>query len=193
MAPKSVTLCRHGETKWSKSGKHTSSTDLDLTVDGREEAELLGDSLGSNFDAVFCSPLKRAVQTAELAGFSNFEIEDALFEWRYGDYEGVSSEQIHRKEPKWNLFEDGAPGGESVAEVESRAAEFVKRLQQLEGDILLFSSGHISRVLGAVWIRAGAHFGKFLKLSTASKSILAYEHGYPVITSWNDTSHLKKR
>ena len=191
MAPKMIYLCRHGETEWSRSGQHTSSTDLDLTENGKEEAVKLGKTLqGIDFTRVLCSPLKRAQETAKLAGFSKYEIDEALFEWRYGDFEGLTSQEIKKKDPMWNLFEKGAPHGESIKDIETRIKKLVERLYRMEGNVLLFSSGHISRVIGAIWIKSPAHFGKFLKLSTASRSLLGYEHGYPVICGWNDISHL---
>lgn len=188
-----VYLCRHGETEWTLSGQHTSSTDLELTENGKEEAKILGKALqGIEFKTILCSPLKRAQETARLAGFPTYEIEEGLFEWRYGDYEGATSKEIKQKDLTWNLFEKGAPGGESVRDIEVRTKKLVERLYTLDGNVLLFSSGHISRVIGAVWIKSPAHFGKFLKLSTASKSLLGYEHDYPVICGWNDISHLKQ-
>ena len=191
MAPKMIYLCRHGETEWTLSGQHTSSTDLELTKNGVREAKELSKVLkDTHFDSVFCSPLKRARTTAELCGHSTFEVEEALFEWRYGDYEGITSKEIKQTVPGWNIFENGAPNGESVHEVEVRAKALCEKLKKLEGNVLLFSSGHISRVIGAVWVGLPAHHGKYLKLSTASLSILGFEHDYPVISCWNSTCHL---
>ncbi len=168
--------------------QHTSVTDLDLTPDGEKEAANLHNVLQQiEFDAVFCSPLKRAQQTAKLAGYSTYDLEDDLFEWRYGAYEGLTTKEIHEKDPKWNLFESGGPEGESVADVEKRAQRLCEKLKDLSGNVLLFSSGHISRVIGAVWVGLPAHHGKYLALSTASFSILGFEHDYPVIVRWNCT------
>lgn len=191
MGPQLIYLCRHGETEWSHSGQHTSTTDLDLTPNGIHEAELLGNALkGIAFAKVFASPLKRAQQTAQHAGFPDFELEEGLFEWRYGNYEGLTSKKIKENNPNWNLFDQGAPGGESVHDVEERTNRLIKKLRQLKGNILLFSSGHISRAIGAAWAGMPVQHGKYLLLSTASISTLGYEHEYPVICSWNNLAHL---
>ena len=187
-----VYLCRHGETAWSRSGQHTSSTDLELTENGIEEAKCLGKTLkGFEFDTILSSPLKRAQETAKIAGFPDYQLEDGLFEWRYGEYEGLTSKEIKKRDPTWNIFEKGGLEGESVRDIQERTSKLCQKLYALEGNVLLFSSGHISRAIGSVWVGASASFGKYLKLSTASRSLLGYEHGYPVICCWNDTSHLQ--
>jgi len=192
MTPKMIYLCRHGETAWSLSGQHTSITDLELTENGMREAERLGKALkGIHFDTVLSSPSKRAQDTAKIAGFPNYQVDDGLLEWRYGAYEGKTLKEIKQIDPTWNIFEKGGLDGESVRDVEERAKKLCMKLHSLSGNVLLFSSGHISRVIGAVWVGLHAHFGKYLKLSTASRSQLGYEHGYPVISFWNDTSHLQ--
>ncbi|MCP5469281.1 MAG: histidine phosphatase family protein [Chlamydiales bacterium] len=191
MAPKHIYLCRHGETEWTLSGQHTSSTDLELTKNGIHEAKCLKKALkGIHFDSIFSSPLKRATETAKLAGYPAFEVEEGLFEWRYGKYEGMTSKRIKESDPNWNIFEKGAPEGESVEDVQERTERLCAKLRELEGNVLLFSSGHISRAIGAVWAGMPVHHGKYLVLSTASLSILGYEHDYPVIRCWNNLSHL---
>jgi probable phosphoglycerate mutase len=194
--PPSIYVARHGETAWSLSGQHTGLTDLPLTENGERNARALGQRLkGHTFARVFTSPLQRARRTCELAGFGNVAAVDReLVEWNYGDYEGLTSADIHKKRPDWQLFRDGCPGGESVAEVGARADRVLTRLKAIDGDVLIFSSGHISRVLGARWIGLEPAGGKLLLLSTASLSILGYEHGKgdPVLRLWNDVSHVAK-
>ncbi len=186
-----IYLCRHGETAWSHSGQHTSFTDLELTESGIKEAQGLKQALeGLRFDAVFSSSLKRAKQTAEIVGHS-FEIDDALFEWRYGEYEGLTTPEIREKNPGWNVFDFPSPGGESVEQIEARVQPFIDRLLKLEGRVLLFSSGHISRVIGAMWIELGARYGKHLALSTASLSILGFERESRCLKCWNNTAHIR--
>jgi probable phosphoglycerate mutase len=189
-----VYLARHGETAWSLSGQHTGRTDLPLTEHGEQNARALGRRLaGHTFVRVFTSPLQRARRTCELAGFGAVATVDPdLLEWNYGEYEGLTSSQIHEKRPDWQLFRDGCPGGESVAEIGARADRVVARLRSIDGDVLLFSSGHISRVIGARWIGLETAGGKLLLLSTASLSQLSYEHNTtnPVLRLWNDVSHV---
>lgn len=191
---KTVYLCRHGETEWSKSGQHTSFTDLPLTSIGEAEARDLGRALkGLEISYVFTSSLKRAKETARLAGFDGAAVEeDALFEWRYGDYEGLTTREIQKTSPEWNIFDDGPKGGESIEEVEKRCQLFINRLLPLSGNICLFSSGHISRALGAVWLGLPASYGKYFMLSTASISQLSFEHGNRTFFSWNQTDHLHR-
>jgi probable phosphoglycerate mutase len=191
--PKEIYLARHGETAWSLSGQHTGLTDLPLTERGKRNAASLAARLrGVAFDHVFTSPLQRARLTCELAGFGGkASVDPDLVEWNYGDYEGLRSEEIHQRNPSWSLFRDGCPGGESVAEVGARADRVLSRLRGLGGTILLFSSGHFLRVLGARWLGLDASAGRFLYLSTASLSRLAWEHQVdPVIHSWNDDRHV---
>ena len=186
-----VYLCRHGETEWSKSGKHTSFTDLDLTENGMCQASTLHPKVKHlKPSAVYISPLKRARETAKLAKMEG-EIHDDLFEWRYGDYEGLTTPQIQEQEADWNIFTHGAKGGESVEEIQLRADRLIDFVRQIEGDVVLFSSGHITRVIGARWIGAPVEFGRHLALSTASYCVLGYEHKLPAILCWNDTSHYK--
>jgi probable phosphoglycerate mutase len=190
-----IYLARHGETAWTLSGQHTGLTDLPLTEHGEENAKRLGERLkGLTFAKVFTSPLQRARKTCELAGFGTIaEVDPDLLEWNYGEYEGLTSAQIHAKCPSWKLFRDGCPGGETVAQIGMRADRVVARVRSIQGNVLLFSSGHISRVLAARWLGMDASAGRYFLLSTAALSQLGYEHDLsePVIRLWNDTSHVQ--
>jgi probable phosphoglycerate mutase len=190
-----IYLARHGETAWTLSGQHTGLTDLPLTQHGEENARKLGERLkGLTFAKIFTSPLQRARKTCELAGFGAVaEVDPDLVEWNYGDYEGLTSVQVHAKNPDWKLFRDGCPGGESVAQIAARADRIVARLRAIQGNVLLFSSGHISRVLAARWLGLDASAGQYFLLSTAALSQLGYEHDLtePVIRLWNDTNHVQ--
>lgn len=179
---------RHGETAWSLAGKHTGLTDLHLTDNGREQAKSLKPKLEKlSFSEVWCSPLIRARETCQLAGFGDrAEIMPELVEWNYGQYEGLTNIEIKKKEPDWSVFEHGAPEGESPAQVQARVQRVLTRMQAATGDILMFSSAHILRALTGCFLEQGPRFGKHLFLSTASVSILGYEHQNPVIRSWND-------
>jgi probable phosphoglycerate mutase len=191
-----VYLARHGETEWSLSGQHTGLTDLPLTERGERNALQLGKRLkGLTFAKVLTSPLQRARRTCMLAGFGNLaETDSNLVEWNYGKYEGLRSSEILKERPDWQLFRDGCPGGESPAEVGARAAHVVDRVRAVSGSVLLFSSGHFLRVLTARWLGLESQAGKFLLLSTASLSVLGYEHDVaePVIRLWNDTQHVSQ-
>jgi len=191
----SVYMARHGNTAWTVSGQHTGLTDLPLTADGERNAVRLGDRLkGMTFAKVFTSPLQRAARTCELSGFGAGAVTDPdLVEWDYGKYEGLTSAEILRERPDWQLFRDGAPGGESPLQIGERADRVVQRLRSVEGDVLLFSSGHFIRVLTARWLGLGAGIeGKYFLLNPASLSALSYEHNLsqPVIRLWNDDHHV---
>jgi len=190
-----VYLARHGETAWSLSGQHTGLTDLPLTERGERHAKALGERLkGLTFAKVLTSPLQRASRTCELAGFgSSAEIDRGLLEWNYGDYEGRRTAEIHAERPGWFLFRDGCPGGELPDQVGARADGVVSRVRAVPGDVLLFASGHILRVLVARWLGLDAAAGRYFLLGTASLSVLGYEHhnrSEPVIQLWNDTAHV---
>jgi probable phosphoglycerate mutase len=189
-----VCLARHGETAWSLSGQHTGLTDLPLTERGERNARRLGERLkGLSFAGVLTSPLQRARRTCELAGFGGVAAVDPdLVEWNYGDYEGKNSAEIHAVRPGWQLFRDGCPGGESPAEVATRADRVVARVRAIGGNVLIFSSGHFLRTLGVRWLGVAPEGGRYLFLSTASLSALGYEHGPsdPVIRLWDDTRHV---
>ena len=189
-----VLLARHGQTAWSLSGQHTGATDLPLTTTGQTEARSLATRLQSQrFVRVLCSPLQRAWQTCELAGFGTRAEADArLVEWHYGDYEGKTNAQILALQPHWQLFRDGCPGGESVAQVAERADSLIETLRSADGDVLLFSSGHFLRMLAVRWLGLEPTAGALLSIDTASLGMLGYEHRLqqPVIRLWNDTAHV---
>jgi broad specificity phosphatase PhoE len=188
-----VYLARHGETAWTVSGQHTGLSDIPLTERGELNARRLGERLkGLTFAQVFTSPLQRARKTCELAGFSRVAKPDTeLVEWNYGQYEGKTSAEIHKQNPDWQLFRDGGPGGETPADVSARADRVIARIQAVQGKVLLFSSGHFLRSLGARWLGADVSFGRFFYLGTAALSIVGYEHNFkePVIRLWNDCGH----
>jgi probable phosphoglycerate mutase len=187
-------LARHGETAWSLSGQHTGLTDLPLTERGERNARRLGERLARlTFEKVFTSPLQRARRTCELSGFGPAaEVERNLVEWNYGDYEGLRTAEIRAKRPDWQLFRDGCPGGESLAQIGARADVVVNRLHAVSGNALIFSSGHFLRVLASRWLGLDPAAGRFFILSTASLSALGYDNNLsqPAIRLWNDTSHL---
>jgi broad specificity phosphatase PhoE len=189
-----IYLARHGETAWSLSGQHTGLTDLPLTERGERNASRLGQRLrGLTFARVFTSPLQRAAKTCELAGFATMaEVNVDLLEWNYGDYEGRRTVEIHAERPDWQLFHDGCPGGESPDQVGARADRVVSRVRAVQGDVLLFSSGHFLRVFAARWLGLEPAGGRYFLLSTASLSALGYEHNLsePVIRLWNETHHV---
>lgn len=190
-----VYLARHGNTAWSRTGQHTGLTDLPLTPDGERNARRLGERLkGMTFAKVFTSPLRRAARTCELAGFGAVAETDAdLVEWDYGEYESLTTAEILGERPDWQLFRDGAPGGESPAQIGERAGRVVKRIRAVPGNVLLFSSGHFIRVLAARWLGLDmGSAGKYFLLSPASLSALSYEHNLsqPVIRLWNDDHHV---
>lgn len=186
-----ATLARHGETEWSLSGRHTGRTDLPLTPRGEQVARGLAEKLrAQHFAAVFTSPLQRAARTCELAGFGGLaRPDDALLEWDYGDYEGLTTKQILADRPDWKLFRDGCPGGKSPAAAAARADALIERLRALDGSALLFSSAHILRLIAARWLGLPPDGGRLLILGTASLSVLGYEHDRtePVIRAWNQT------
>jgi broad specificity phosphatase PhoE len=190
-----VYLARHGETAWTLTGQHTGLTDLPLTERGERNARRLEERLrGVTFAKVFTSPLQRATRTCELAGFGALaEIDRDLLEWNYGEYEGRLTTDIHRERPDWQLFRDGCPGGESPNQIGARADRAVKRVRAIDGDVLVFSSGHFLRVFAARWLGLDAAFGRYFVLSTASLSALCYEHNrsQPVIRLWDDTRHVE--
>jgi broad specificity phosphatase PhoE len=187
-------LARHGETAWSLNGQHTGLTDLPLTERGERNARRLGERLaGLTFAKVFTSPLQRAARTCELAGFgAQAEVDRDLVEWDYGKYEGLRTAEIQAKRPEWQLFRDGCPGGESPEQVGARADRVVSRVSAIKGDVLIFSSGHFLRMLAARWLGLEPVTGRLFMLSTASLSVLGYEHNpsQPVIRLWNDTGHV---
>ena len=191
-----VLLARHGQTAWSLSGQHTGLTDLPLTTTGAAEARCLAPRLQTlRFTQVLCSPLQRAWQTCELAGFGTRAERDArLLEWDYGAYEGRTSAQILAERPDWQLFRDGCPGGESPAQVAARADSLVATLRGAQGDTLIFSSGHFLRMLAVRWLGLAPAEAARFALDTASLSMLGYEHTLqqPVLRLWYDTAHVDR-
>jgi probable phosphoglycerate mutase len=183
-----IVLVRHGETEWSREGRHTGRTDLPLTRRGREEATTLGDSLtGRRFALVLTSPLLRAAETCSLAGLGGVALtRDDLREWDYGRYEGRTTEEIRVERPGWTLWGDGCPGGESSADVGARADRVVAELRSAEGDVAVFAHGHLLRVLGARWVGLDPSTGGRLALDTATVSILGYHREVAVLQLWND-------
>ncbi len=178
---------RHGETEWSLSGQHTGRADIPLTANGEDEARRLGERLRVYaFNHVLSSPLQRAWRTCELAGLSQCaKVEQDLIEWDDGDYEGRTSTEIHATRPGWNVFRDGCLGGEMPDEISARADRLIERLMKLDGNVALFSHSHFGRVLAARWIGLAVEHAQSLLLSTASLSILGYEHDRPAIVLWN--------
>ena len=189
-----VYAARHGETAWSLSGQHTGLTDLPLTERGERNARRLAERLrGLGFAKVLNSPLARAARTCELAGFGDVaEVDRDLLEWNYGDYEGRRTVEIHAQRPDWQLFRDGCPGGESPEQVGVRADHVVSRVRAIQGNVLLFSSGHFLRVFAARWLGLEPEAGRYFLLSTASVSAVGYEHNLsePAICLWDDTRHV---
>ena len=189
-----VYIARHGNTAWTHSGQHTGLTDLPLTPDGERNAVRLGERLqGMTFAKVFTSPLQRAARTCQLAGFGAVaETDPDLVEWNYGNYEGLTSAQILQQRPDWDLFRDGAPGGESPAEIGERANRVIQRIRAVPGDVLLFSSAHFIRVLAGCWLGLGPAGGRLFLLNPASLSALSYEHNLsrPVVRLWDDDRHV---
>jgi len=185
-----VYLVRHGETAWSLSGQHTGRTDIPLTERGERDAQELSTRLqGLSFAKVFSSPLQRARRTSDLAGFGeSAEIDPDLMEWDYGAYEGRRTLDIRAECPGWRLFEDGCPGGETLAEVSARAERVIARIRALESNVLVFAHGHLLRILIARWIAMPALEARRLYLETASLSVLGYDHDLdePVIRMLND-------
>ena len=188
-----VYLVRHGETAWTLSRQHTGRTDLPLTEHGEQQARSSGERLRSlSFVRVFTSPSQRATRTAELAGLgSRAEIDPDLAEWDYGQYEGRRTAEILAERPDWQLFRAGCPGGESADQVGARAVRVIGRVRAVQGDVAVFSSAHILRVLAARWLGLEPAGGRLLLLGTATVSELGYEHNLaePVIRLWNESHH----
>src|SRR5262245_25342167 len=189
-----VYLARHGETAWTVAGRHTGRTDIPLTPRGEEDGRKLATRLaGQSFVRVWISPAIRARRTCEMAGYGSVAEPDTdLWEWDYGEYEGLTSAAIRAARPDWRLFDDGRPGGESPTDVAARADRVIGRVRAAGGDVILFSSGHISRVLAARWLGLDASAGGLFVLGTGALSILGYDHDLsePVIRLWNDRLHL---
>ena len=182
-----IYLVRHGETEWSLSGQHTGITDIPLTENGRKVAQRLEPVLAAEtFVLVLTSPLERARETCELAGLGErAEIDRDLMEWNYGEYEGLTPEQIHAKSPGWMLFSDGCPGGESPEQVGTRVDRVIARVVAADGNATLFAHGHVFRVFAARWLGLPAAAGCHFLLDTATLSILSYYRNIPAVKRWN--------
>jgi broad specificity phosphatase PhoE len=180
-------LARHGETEWSRDLRHTGRTDVPLTDVGRRQAERLEDALREwSLTRVLVSPLGRARDTCRLAGLGDrAELAEALLEWDYGDYEGLTTPQIRELRPGWDLWRDGCPGGESAADVGARVDPLVDELKASAGDVALFAHGHVLRVLAARWVELPPEDGARLWLATATISVLGFERETPTVRRWN--------
>lgn len=184
---------RHGATDWSEESRHTGWTDISLNADGLRQAAALPAPLSRlSFDAVYCSPLRRARTTCELAALADdAEFDADLREWNYGDYEGQTSADIHRQRPGWSIWEHGVPNGETLAQVAERADRVIARLRAAGGTVAVFAHGHLLRVLASRWIDQQPLLAQHLNLYTASVSQLGHEHSRSSITVWNNTEHLR--
>lgn len=186
-------VVRHGETEWSQSGQHSGRSDLLLTKCGEEQAKRIGGRIDKiSFSHVFSSPLKRAMQTCELAGLGDeVTIEPDLTEWDNGDYEGLTGLEINVKRPGWNLFRDGCPNGESPVQVSDRADRLIRSLCDLDGDVILFMHGHFGRVLVARWIGLPIQYAEHFMFDTGAMSVLGFvkkQSIQPSILLWNSSS-----
>jgi broad specificity phosphatase PhoE len=181
-----VWLVRHGATEWSKAGRHTSTTDVPLLPDGEAAARSLGPRLaGHDFAVVLTSPRERARRTAELAGFPAAEVDGDLAEWDYGDYEGVTTDEIRESVPAWTVWTHPCPGGENAADVGARLDRVVRRARDAAGDVLLFGHGHCLRVLAARWLGLPVADGRIFVLDTATVSVLGHEREDAAVLRWN--------
>lgn len=185
-------VVRHGETPWSREGRHTGRTDIGLTPYGERQSELLGRRLCERpFSLVLTSPLGRARETCKLAGYGSVAVEDAdLYEWDYGAYEGLTTEQIRSRSPDWDVWSGEIPQGETVDQVRARADRAIAKAMAAPGDVLVFAHAHFLRLLGARWLGLAPTDGRLFGLHPASVSILSREREHPVMTLWNDVSHL---
>ena len=184
-----VFLMRHGETEWSLNRKHTGSTDIPLTENGRSSARKLEPILvRQKFDLVLVSPMQRARETCALAGLGSIaSVDESLREWNYGDYEGLTTRQIRASTPTWQIFDDGCPGGETPADVGERVDRVIARARGVDGNIALFAHGHVLRVLAARWIGLPVAAGASFILDTATLSVLGYYDGISAIERWNES------
>jgi probable phosphoglycerate mutase len=187
VAAQEVFLIRHGETEWSLNGRHTGVSDIPLTEKGREVARLWQPyARARTFALVLSSPLQRARQTCELAGLgAQAQIEADLKEWNYGDYEGLTPQQIRAARPDWLIFRDGCPGGESPAEVGARVDRVIARIRAAAGNVAVFAHGHVLRVFAARWLGLPASGGGHFLLETATLCVLSSYHGVPAVRRWN--------
>ena len=182
-----VVLIRHGETEWAFNGRHTSFTDLPLTENGREEARALQDILQKwQFKQVFRSPLVRAKETYELSGIINDVIVDPdITEWNYGRFEGLTTVEIQKEIPDWDLFEHGCPEGDSPETICERVDRMINKVRKIEGDVAIFSHGHLSRVFATRWVNLPVEDSHMFVLDTATLNVLGAYHDAPAIVTWN--------
>jgi len=182
-----VLAIRHGETAWSLNGRHTGTTDLPLTDNGRRLAERMRPALmKTSFALVLVSPMRRARETCDLAGLgADAVVEHDLMEWNYGAYEGLTSNEIKERSPAWMIFRDGCPDGETPEEVRTRADRVIARARAAEGNVALFAHGHVLRVLAARWIGFSAGAGQHFLLDTGRLSVLGDYQGSPAVVTWN--------
>jgi broad specificity phosphatase PhoE len=187
MSQPELWMCRHGETEWSRSGRHTSRTDVPLVPVGEERARAMGSRLaGVTFDLILTSPKRRARDTAALAGHPSAEVSPDVSEWDYGDYEGLTTPTIRETVPGWTIWTHPAPGGETAAEVGARADRVVARVRSSAVTrALVFSHGHFLRVLGARWIGLPPESGARFRLDTGTLSVLGWERETPAFDRWN--------
>lgn len=185
-------LIRHGETAWSRTGRHTGRTDVPLTPRGERQAGMLARRIaGMRFDRVWTSPLSRARETCRLSGhLDEARVDPDLAEWDYGSFEGLTQEQIQARVPGWSIWSGELPGGESAEQVGRRADRVIAGASADGGDVALFAHGHLLRVLAGRWLGLPAAAGRYLALDTASLSRLGHEHGLPVVASWNESYDL---
>ena len=182
-----IVLVRHGETEWSKNGKHTSYSDIPLTLEGERQASSLKKELSDwDFKLVLCSPRTRAKRTCELAGLlDRAEITDDLTEWNYGEYEGITTKEIRKTDPTWTVFTSPTPGGETPDQVAERCDRIIARAKSVNEDVVLFAHSHVLRVLIARWLELSPVEGRHFVLQTGTLNILSYEHESTVLISLN--------
>ena len=182
-----IYLVRHGETEWSRAGKHTGVTDVELTERGRETARSLKSVLArESFVSVLSSPLQRARETCRLAGLQeSAAVETDLMEWNYGVYDGLTTKEIQSLRPGWSVFHHGCPGGETPEQIAARADRVVAKVRASSGNVALFAHGHILRVFAARWINLPPSFGEHLLLDTATVCVLGYYYDTPALKIWN--------
>jgi probable phosphoglycerate mutase len=182
-----IVVVRHGETEWSRDGRHTGRSDVPLTEEGRRSASALRAQLtGWTFAAVLTSPLQRALDTCALAGFGDAaRVDDDLMEWDYGQYDGLTAAEIRRLRPGWTIWSDGVAGGETLDEVARRAERVIAAATAIDGDVALFAHGHLLRILTARWLQMAAHAGQRFLLRPAAPSVLGYEHEWRALLRWN--------
>jgi broad specificity phosphatase PhoE len=184
-----IWLVRHGETEWSRDHRHTSTTDLPLTPEGEQVARRLAAPLARDFALVLTSPMRRARDTAALAGHGTAVVDRDLTEWGYGDYEGVTTAEIRESVPGWTVWTHPSPGGESAEKVSERLDRVVARLRGVDGDCLVFGHGHALRALTARWLDLPVIDGRHFRLDTATICVLGYERETPVVLRWNAPAH----